>query len=369
VPYRAYKTELKPNNVQASFFWRCAGIGRFVYNWALSQWKFQFESGEKPSSYKLKKEFNALKYEQCPWVTEVPYAVTESAFENIKSAFQHFFRRVKNRDSKVGYPRFKSHKNPYQSFSLRGTRVEHDRVRLQGIGWVRLKERGYIPTEGKYGIYATISHKAGRWFISVLVETQDDAPINESELVIGIDFGLKTLAVLSNGETFENPHCLKSAMSKLNRLQRELSRRKLGGANWRKTKLKLQRQHAKVANIRSHILHNISHHVTADLRPSVIVLEDLNVNGMASNHHLAQAISDVGFYELRRQVEYKAARYGCDVLIASQWYPSSKTCSSCGWHNADLALSDRTFNCPECGLELDRDLNAARNLERLARAA
>ena len=369
MPYIAYKTELKPNNAQASYFWRCAGIGRFVYNWALANWKQQYEDGEKPSAYRLKKQFNAIKYEQCPFVAEVPYAVTESAFNNLKSAFQHFFRRIKNGDKKAGYPKFKSRKHPHQSFSVRGTKVEHDRVRLTGIGWVRLKERGYIPTDGKYGIYVTISLKAGRWYISVLVETQDEAPLSTSQLVIGADFGLKTLVVLSNGETFENPHCLKEAMSKLNRLQRELARRKQGGSNWRKTKLKLQCQHAKVARIRAHILHNISHHVTADVRPKVIVLEDLNVSGMVSNHHLAQAISDVGFYELRRQIEYKAARYGCEVLLASQWYPSSKTCSLCGWHNPDLTLADRTFVCPECGLELDRDHNAALNLAKLGMAA
>jgi len=369
VPYRAYKTELKPNNKQATFFWRCAGVGRFVFNWGLATWKQQYDDGEKPSAYGLRVQFNAIKRDECPFVTEVPYAVTESAFQNLKSAFQHFFRRVKNGDKKVGYPKFKSRKHPKQSFRVRNTEVEHDRVRITGIGWVRLKERGYIPTAGKYGVYATISLKAGRWYISVLVENQDEAPINKSTLVVGADFGLKMLVVLSNGETFENPHCLKEAMSKLNRLQRELSRRKQGGSNWRKTKLKLQRQHAKVARIRVHILHNISHHITADLRPRVIILEDLNVSGMVSNHHLAQAISDVGFYELRRQIEYKAARYGCDVLLASQWYPSSKTCSRCSWHNKDLTLGDRIFNCPECGLELDRDLNAAMNLAKLGMAA
>jgi len=364
---RAYKTELDPNNKQCTFLARCAGASRFAYNWGLATWKQWYEDGKKPSAYSLRKEFNAIKREQCPWITELPYTVTEGAFYNLGAAFQNFFRRVKNGDAKVGYPKFKSRKHSRQSFKLRNTKIEHDRVRLTGIGWVRLKEHGYIPTDViKYGTYATVSSHAGRWYISVLAYEDEPEPINDSTLVIGADFGLKTLVVLSNGETFENPHCLIEAEHKLKRLQRELSRRKKGSANRHKTKIKLQRQHAKVANVRKHVLHNISHHVTEDLKPRTIVLEDLNVKGMQSNHHLAKAIADVGFAELKRQIEYKAERHGIEVLIADRWYPSSKTCSGCGWKNNDLTLADRTFHCPECGLELDRDLNAARNLARLA---
>lgn len=364
---RGYKTELDPNNVQKTFFSRCAGASRFAFNWGLATWKQWYEDGKKPSAYSLRREFNAIKYEQCPWITELPYSVTEGAFYSLGAAFQNFFRRIKNGDAKAGYPKFKSRKHPKQSFHLRNTKIEHDRVRLTGIGWVRLKERGYIPVNvQKYGVYATISKQAGRWYISILAYEDDPEPINKSTLVIGADFGLKTLVVLSNGETFENPHCLIEAERKLKRIQRELSRRTRGGANWQKTKAKLQRQHATVANIRSHVLHNISHHVTEDLKPKTIVLEDLNVQGMQSNHHLAKAIADVGFYELRRQIEYKAERHGIEVVIADRWYPSSKTCSGCGWKDTGLTLADRTFSCPECGLEIDRDLNAAKNLARLA---
>ena len=364
---KGYKTELDPNNKQRTLFARYAGISRFVYNWGLATWKQQYEDGLKPSMYKLKKEFTAIKYEQCPFVTVAPYAVTGAAFRNLGAAFQHFFRRVKNGDAKAGYPKFKSRRHPKQSFQVRDTEIEYDRVRLTTIGWVRLRERGYIPTDAeKYGTYATVSTHAGRWYISVLAYETAPIPINDSTLVIGADFGLKTLVVLSNGETFENPHCLTEAERKLKRLQRELARRKRGGANWQKTKAALQRQYAKVSNVRKHVLHNISHHVTADLRPGTIVLEDLNVSGMMANHHLAKAIADVGFYELRRQIEYKAQGYGIEVILADQWYPSSKTCSGCGWKDAGLTLADRTFNCPECGLKIDRDLNAAKNLASLA---
>jgi putative transposase len=200
----------------------------------------------------------------------------------------------------------------------------------------------------------------------VLAQWKEADPRPNNTLVVGVDLGLKNLVVLSNGETFENPHALVRLERKLKRLQRELSRRERRSANWRKTKAKIAKCHAAIANSRKHVLHNISHHITTDLRPSTIVIEDLNVSGMMKNHHLAKAIADVGFYELRRQIEYKAKRLGIEVLVADRWYASSKTCSGCGWHNVDLVLSDRVFRCPECGLELDRDLNAAKNLKQLA---
>lgn len=365
---RGYKTELDPNNKQRGFFIRCVGTSRFVWNWGLATWKQWYGDGNKVSGFRLCKHFNAIKDEQCPWIREMPYAVTEAAFRNLDAAFRHFFRRVKEGADKVGYPRFKSRHDSRQSFALRGTKVERDRVRLTHIGWVRLKERGYLPTSdsgAKFGTYTVISCRAGRWYISVQAEEEIAEP-QEGTLIVGVDLGLKMLAVLSNGETFENPHALIEAERKLARLNRELARRKKGGANWYKTKKRLAKQYSKVANIRSHVLHNISHHITSELRPRTIVIEDLNVKGMASNRHLSKAVADVGFYELRRQIEYKAQWCGIEVLVADRWYASSKTCSGCGWKDGSLTLGDRLFRCSECGLELDRDLNAAINLQRLA---
>ena len=362
---RAYKTELAPNNRQRTYFRRCAGTARFVFNWALADRKLRFERGEKTSLYSQTKRFNSIKDEQCPWVREVPYAVTESAFRNCDAAFQHFFRRVKNKEKEPGYPRFKR-RGGRESFQLKSTGVELDRARLTSpIGWVRLKERFYIPMEAtRYGTYATISERAGRWFISVLVE-EDVESVDLTGEVVGVDLGINSLAVVSNGTVFENPKALRNAERKLARLQRELSRRRRGGANWRKTKAKLAAAHYKVACIRSHTLHQISHYLTFELYPSAIVLEDLNVSGMLKNHHLARAISDVGFYELRRQIEYKAEWNGITVMFANRFYPSSKTCSECGSVREKLTLSERLFICPECGVVLDRDLNAAKNLAAL----
>lgn len=360
---RGYKTELDPNNKQRTMLGQCCGASRYVYNWGLAEWGRQYEAGEKPSAYSLRKQFTAQKDELCPWIRAVPYAVTGAAFLNLGLAFKHFFRRVKGGD-KPGYPKFKK-RGQHSSFQLKHTRIEHDRVRLTHIGWVYLKERDYIPVSGndvKFTTYATISERAGRWYISVQAKEKMPDPQNGSTLVVGVDFGLKTLATCSDGTVYENPRPLREAQRKLKRLGKELSRRRKGGSNWRKTKQKLQRQHAKVANIRQHVLHNISHDLVVNKRPGAIVLEDLNVLGMAQNHCLAQAIADVGFSELRRQIEYKARWYDVEVIVADRWFPSSKTCSKCGCIKDDLTLTDRAFHCNDCGLEIDRDLNAARNL-------
>lgn len=188
--YVAYKTELDPNNRQKTYFGRCAGASRFVYNWGLAEWVRQYEAGEKPSAYGLRKQFNAAKDEFCPWVREVPYAVTESAFANLGIAFDNFFRRVKSGADKPGYPKFKK-RGGGSSFQVKSTKVFVDRVRITGVGNVRLKERGYIPVgASKYGVYATISERAGRWFISVLVEVEDTEVPAATGTPIGIDLGL-----------------------------------------------------------------------------------------------------------------------------------------------------------------------------------
>ena len=365
---RAYKTEMAPNNREASQLQRFAEVRRFVFNIGLREWKCSYERGEKPSAYKLKKQFNAVKDDYFPKVRDAPYAVTEAAFRDLGDAYKHFFRRVKAGE-KPGHPKFKRRAN---SFAVRNTRVERDRVRLQGVGWVRLKESGYIPTTDsglKFGTYATISKRAGRWFISIPVYEDMDVPDNGHGDVLGVDLGLHHLIVCSDGTTFDKSDALKKTECKVRRLNKELDRRKeTRGKNWQKTKRKLQRAHYRVSTARKHWLHHISNYLTEKRRPSMIVLENLNVKGMMSNHHLAKALSEASFGELRRQVEYKAERWGIDVVIVDRWYPSSKTCSRCGCIKDDLTLADRVYHCDECGYEIDRDLNAARNLAAIGNA-
>jgi len=366
---RAYKTELDPTNKQRSAFVQCAGAARFVFNWALADRQFRYGDGLKTNMYEQKRRFNEIKRVDAPWLYSVPYALQEQEFRNVDQAFKNFFRRVKA-GQKPGYPKFKRH-GGHKKFTLRGSiHIEDNRVKLPRIGWVRLRERSYLPSETTVKLLSvSISEKAGRWFVSAQVREEMPDPQSGNTLVIGVDFGLKTLAVLSNGKTFENPHALIVEQRELARLQRELARRKKGGANWYKTKAKVARCYARIANVRRHVLHDISHYCTATLKPKTIVLEDLNVSGMMKNRHLSKAISDVGFAELRREIEYKAAWHGIEVIIADMWYASSKTCSRCGHKRETLKLSERTFVCPVCGLEIDRDRNAALNLAALDEGA
>ncbi|HEU5198895.1 MAG TPA: RNA-guided endonuclease TnpB family protein [Ktedonobacterales bacterium] len=231
------------------------------------------------------------------------------------------------------------------------------------MGRLRLKERDYLPITGVKILSATVSEQAGHWYVSIQVEQEQAVPANSGP-VVGVDLGVKTLATFSDGTIIPKPRHLKRRLKKLKRLHRVVSRRTKGGKNRKKAARKLAKLYRKVANQRKNILHQVT--TTLAKTKRVIVIEDLNVSGMLKNHHLAQSIADVGFYEFKRQLLYKAAWYGSQVILANRWEPSSKTCSGCGWMKEDLTLADRTFHCERCGLVLDRDLNAALNLERLA---
>jgi len=363
---KGYKTELDPNNKQRTAFLRHAGAARFIYNWALADRIERHERGEKTNMYEQKKRFNALKHEQFPWLHQVAYAVVENAFRNLDTAYTNFFRRIKNGDAKKGFPKFKSRKNGIGSFTLRGCiHSVSGGIKLPRIGWVRLKEHDYIPADGIKILSVNISEKARRWYASVQCE-QDIADVTATGPVIGVDLGIKSLAICSNGRVFENPKALQYYEKKLRRLQRQLSRRQKGGKNYAKTKQAIAKLHVKIANIRRDAIHKVTHYLTATTKPSVVVIEDLNVSGMLKNHSLAKAIADASFAEFRRQLEYKAHWYGVDLLIADRFYPSSKTCSECGNVKPLLRLSERTFVCEKCGVVIDRDFNASVNLANLA---
>lgn len=363
---KAYKTELNPNDTQKRIFMQCCGASRWCYNWGLAAMIEARAQGRKSSVYAEKKRLNAIKDEIAPWLRELSYTVEQDAFERLKVAYENFFRRVKAGE-KPGFPKFKSRKNSIGSFNLRGNlHVTETRIKLPVIGWVRIYEHGYMPTAKAVELCSvTVSERAGHWEASLLVKEEREEPIPATGEPVGVDFGIKILATISDGRVYENPKALRLAQSALKRAQREVSRRVKGSANRRKSVVKLARAHRRVANIRKWALNQISHDLVKN-KPRAIVIEDLNVRGMLANHCLAQAISDVGFAELRRQIEYKAARAGVAVLFADRWYPSSKTCSECGHVKPELTLADREYVCHECGVVLDRDLNAAMNLKKLA---
>ena len=358
---RSFKTELCPNNKQRTLLLKGAGVARFVWNWALSRRKQEYaESGKSSGAYKQSKQLNAIKRTDFPWMYEVSKCACNETLRDLDKAYRNFWRGLKT-GNHVGLPKFKRKRNGIGSFRVQfPIHVFESEIQLPKLGRIRLKERNYIPTEGIKILSATCSERAGRWFVSVNCEVEIPDPVKPVNPIIGIDLGIKTLATVSDGRKFENPRSLQGALKHLCRLQRELSRRTNGSNNREKTRKKLARLHYRISCIRKNALHQATSAVVKT-KPSAIVLEDLSVKGMLKARRLARAISDVGMYEFRRQITYKSAWNGIQVIIAPRYYPSSKKCSVCGQINHNLILADREWTC-ECGAQLDRDLNAALNL-------
>lgn len=317
---RAYKVELDINNKQRAALLQHAGVARFAYNWGLRRKIDAYKAtGKSPTAIDLHRELNALKKTELGWMYEVSKCAPQEALRDLDKAYQNFFRRAKNGEKEVGFPKFKSRKCGIGSFRLTGAiRVEDRRIKLPRIGWLRLKERGYIPTEGVHILSATVSEKAGRWFVSVQCREEVEVTQATGEPV-GVDLGIKMMAICSDNRRFENPKALRKAQRKLKYLQRELSRRKKGGRNYKKTKAKIVEAHYRIANIRKDALHKATSAICAitkpdDKRPRLVAIEDLNVSGMLKNHCLARAIADVGMGEFRRQVEYKTLWNGEQLL-------------------------------------------------------
>jgi len=338
---RAYKTELALNDKQVTTCKQHAGAARFAYNWGLKIKQERYRATKNsPSAMELHRELNALKQTDLPGMYEVSKCAPQEALRNLDSAFAHFFRRWRLKqegkwNGKLGYPQFKSKKKGLGGFCLTGSiAIFSDAIQLPRLGRLRLKERGYLPTSGVRIVSATVSEQAGHWYVSVQVEQEQPIPLNLGP-VVGVDLGVKALATFSDGTVIPNPRYFKRRLKKLKRLHRVVSRRKKGGKNRRKAVARLRKLYRKVANQRRTTLHQVTTRLATT--KSVIVMENLNVVGMLKNHYLAQSIADVGFYEFKRQLLYKAAWYGARVVLADRWEPSSKTCSDCGWVDEDLA--------------------------------
>ena len=412
---RGYKTELDLNTRQKTMCLQHAGAARWAYNWGLARKKEIYEqTGKTISAMELHKELNVLKQTEIPWMYEVSKSAPQEALRDLDKAFKNFFRTAKQKKGqKWGYPRFKSKKHGINSFRLTGTiHVFDEAIQLPRLGTLRLKEHSYVPVNQQV-LSATVSYQAGRWYISVQIREAQTERLVATADPIGIDLGIKVLATVSDGRVVAGPKALTSHLKHLRRANKRLHRRKKDSKNRKKAQQIVARVHARIARIRADTLHQttsrltygeeapevrqarrdalcstfpeaktkqeekwqhkqikknlrIPTEVTVDLSPCVIVIEDLSVSGMMKNRHLARVVSDVGMYEFKRQLLYKSEQSGSDILIASRWYPSSKTCSCCGWVDEDQVLADRIFVCQECGLVMDRDLNAARNLEMLA---
>ena len=359
----AHRIRLDPNNVQASYLARAAGVARFAYNWALAEWGKQYAACKadpslpKPSEAALRRQLNAVKGEQFPWMQEVTKNAPQMAIMQLGRAFDNFFNK------RARYPSFRR-KGRDDRFSLSNDqfRVEDKRIRIPKLGWVRMCE---APRFTGRIMSASISRVADAGYASVTVDILElSLPSAENQDAVGVDLGVSALATLSTGERFAGPKALRTLWPRLRRLSRSLSRKVKGSRNRVKAKLKLARLHARIGNIRRDSLHQLSTSITR--RFHTIGIEDLNVKGMLANGRLARAISDMGFYELRRQLEYKAAWRGGQVVVTDRWYPSSKLCSSCGYRLEALSLAIRHWACPGCGTAHERDVNAAINLKHIA---
>ena len=359
----AHRIALDPNKVQATYLARAAGVARFAYNWALSEWQRQYavRQGDPtlpaPSQFALRRQLNAIKREQFPWMLDVTKNAPQMAIIQLGDAFRNFFAH------RVRYPRFRR-KGVDDRFTLTNDqfRVDGKRIHIPKLGPVRMREA--LRFTGRI-VSATVSRRADRWHVSITVDaTEASLPPAENQGEVGIDLGVSVLATLSTGEQWPGPKALRSLLDRLRRLSRSLSRKVKGSRNRDRAKRRLARLYARIAHMRCDSLHKLTTSVTR--RFHTIGIEDLNVKGMLANHRLARAIADMGFYELRRQLSYKVAWRGGHVVVIDRWYPSSKICSCCGHRLEELALGTRSWICSACGVQHDRDVNAAVNLKNMA---
>ena len=383
---KSFKVMLVPNKNQWTRLFQFAGTARFAYNWALRKEIDAHTAGEKfISNFDLRKEFTVLRNSaEYSWLRTISNNVTKQAIKDCVDAYQKFFKKLSWR------PRFKSKRRGDFSFyqdtdkiQITATHVKLEAIATskkrnkQQLNWIRLAEVGRIPVGVKYK-QPRITFDGLNWWLSVAVEFADPKPAENCGEALGIDLGIKNLAVCSDGTIYPNINrtsTIRSLKKKQRRLQRSISRKyemnNKKGESYSKTRniikseKKLLRVHHRLADIRQNYRHQITSAIIGR-KPNPIVLEDLNVRGMMSNRHLAKAVQEQGFYEFRRQIEYKAAWSGLRVVVADRFYPSSKTCIACGHVKKNLRLSERIYHCENCGNEIDRDLQAAINLKRYA---
>ena len=373
---KSFKTEINPSEEQKVKIRKTIGTCRFIYNFYLAHNKELHEKGEKfMSSNQFRVWLNneyVPKHPEYSWIKEAYSKAVTQAVNNGQTAFTRFFNH------KSAFPRFKKKgKSNVKMYFVKNNPkdclCERHRINIPSLGWVRIKEKGYIPTtkDGYVIKSGHVSIKADRYYVSVLIEIPDNKIANNSNEGIGIDLGLKDFAVVSDGTSYKNINKsakLKKLEKQLIREQRSLSRKyenlKKGGstqrANIQKQRLKIQKLHHRIDNIRTDYINKTIAEIVKT-KPSYITIEDLNVSGMMKNKHLSKAVASQKFYEFRTKLQAKCNENGIELRVVDRWFPSSKTCHCCGAIKKDLKLSDRTFTC-DCGYIEDRDFNAALNL-------
>lgn len=352
---KAYKFRLYPNKEQEIYFSKCFGSVRFIYNKMLNDKIEYYKKNNKmlnntPAQYK--KEYI--------WLKEVDSLALANAQMNLDKAYKNFFR-----DKSVGFPKFKSKKNNYYSYTTNNQKnniriVDGKYIHLPKLKTlVRIKQHRQIPKDGKIKSATISKNPSGKYYISILVE-QEIKELPKNEFAIGIDLGLTDFAITSDGVKYSNPRYLRKSLNKLTKEQRKLSRKKNGSKNKNKQRIKVAKLYEKITNQRKDFLHKLSSELINENQ--MICLEDLQVKNMLQNKYLSQSVSDVGWYEFRRQLEYKAKWYGRTISFVDKWYPSSQICSNCGNNTGKKTLDIREFDCPYCGKHHDRDINASINI-------
>jgi len=365
----AHKVEIYATVKQQTYLLQCVGANRFAYNQLVEL----FNKSEKiPTKTIFANKIKELR-EANEWMAELSTRVVRNTVDDISNAIKKAFtkemkaKRLSTKKHWLGMPKFKK-RGVSDSFAFREKekfKVINRKFRFEklpkNLGWLKLRQSIRFSGTLKQ---VTISCKANKWFASFLIDTEDIKPLEPKGNSVGVDLGIKELATLSDGKVFTNIRSLRSKSKKLRMLNKQLSRQTKLSASWYKTKAKLAKLYYYTTEARKSVLHDLTSYLVKNF--DLISIEDLNVSGMLSNHKLARSIADIGFYEFRRQLEYKAKWYKRDLVIVDRFYPSSKTCSSCGSVKSDLKLSDRVYKCKECGLSLDRDLNASYNLQKVA---
>lgn len=365
----AHRIALDPSKEQSELFAQCAGIARFSWNWALDRWQKAYAAGKLDPSLpslseaSLRRDLNAIKAEEFPWMLRAPKAVPQQAIKNLGSAFKAFF------EGRARYPNFKARDRCRDSFrpdNGPGTfRIDGKRLKLPRIGWVRMHEALRFGADLNPVMKSVIiSREADRWFAAISVEIDHHAADLTGLPSCGVDLGITHLATLSDGRKVAGPKSLRKNLKRLARLQKAHARKMKGGKNRARSRLRVARLHARIRNIRHDSLHKLTTMLSSEY--SAIAIEDLNVRGMMANRRLSRAISDMGFFEFRRQLTYKVARSGGRLVIADRFFASSKTCYHCKKKVESLPLSVRSWTCASCGALNDRDLNASMNLRHLA---